>query len=106
MTKPKPTAAADATATALHPANRLGLDYTAEAAKFAVPAAGIIDVHTHINGPASAGIYRRAAELYGVRLVYSMTHLEEVEQVREVLGSAVRFIAVPNYTGEDRRHHH
>ncbi|MCZ6851158.1 MAG: amidohydrolase family protein [Planctomycetota bacterium] len=106
MTKPKPTAAADATATALHPANRLGLDYTAEAAKFAVAAAGIIDVHTHINGPASAGIYRRAADLYGVRLVYSMTHLEQVEQVREVLGSAVRFIAVPNFTGDDRRHHH
>ncbi len=101
MTSPNQSAPSD-----VHPANRLGLDYATEAARLPAPADGIIDVHTHINGPASAELYRRVAELYGIRLVYSMTQLEQVEPVRDVLGDRVRFITVPNYTGEDRRHHH
>ena len=58
-------------------ANRLGLDYRAEASRF--PVAGsleglpIIDAHTHINGRRAAAIYGEAAALYGVRLTYSMT---------------------------------
>jgi len=88
------------------PSNRLGLDYVAEAARFPTPADGIIDVHTHINGAEAAGVYKRAADLYGIRLTYSMTSLEDVEAVREVLGDRVRFIAVPNYTGKDRKRHH
>ena len=103
MTNAKPPAV---DATRVHPANLLGLDYAAEAARLPAAPAEIIDVHTHINGTAAAKIYERAADLYGVRLVYSMTQLEEVEAVRGVLGDRVRFIAVPNYTGEDRRHHH
>ncbi|MHC4414765.1 MAG: amidohydrolase family protein [Planctomycetota bacterium] len=87
-------------------ANRLGLDYVAEAAGLPARAEGIIDVHTHLAGPAAAEIYWQAAKRYGIGLVYSMTQLEQVERVREVLGDRVRFIAVPNYTGEDRRHHH
>ncbi len=88
------------------PANRLGLDYVAEAANFPAPAGGIIDVHTHLNGADAARLFQRVMDLYGVRLVYSMTQLEQVETVRDVLGDRVRFIAVPNYMGTDRRHHH
>ncbi len=98
---PKP-----ADAPTVHPANRLGLNYAAEAAKLSRPVVPIIDVHTHVNGPESARIYGRAATLYGIELSYSMTPLEQLEAVREVLGDRIRFIAVPNYMGEDRRHHH
>jgi hypothetical protein len=90
----------------VHAANRLGLDYAALASTMPAPPGGIIDVHAHINGPAAAEVYGRAARLYGVRRVYSMTQLEQVEAVRGVLGDMVRFIAVPSYTAADRRHHH
>jgi hypothetical protein len=104
MTKPQPP---DIGAPApVQPANRLGLDYVAEAAGLPASPTGIIDVHAHINGAAAAKIYGRAADLYGVRLAYSMTQLEDLESVRDVLGDRVRFIAVPDYAGEDRRYHH
>jgi hypothetical protein len=104
MTNPKPPAV-NAPAP-IQPANRLGLDYVAEASGLPALPTGIIDVHTHINGTAAARIYGQAADLYGVGLAYSMTQLEELEAVRDVLAGRVRFIAVPNYTGEDRRYHH
>ena len=85
--------------------NRLGLDYGG-ADLLPRPPVEIIDIHTHLNGSAAAEIYRTVADLYGIGLTYSMTQLEQVEQVRSVLGRRVRFIAVPNYTGEDRLHHH
>lgn len=90
---------------AVNPSNRLGLDYAAEAQRFAPPpyGKGIIDVHSHINGLEAAKVYRRAAELYGIRLTYSMTQLEQVKAMRDTFGDAIRFIAVPNWTGEDRR---
>lgn len=91
--------------TAPSPSNRLGLDYAEEAARLAQPIAPVIDIHTHINGDAAAAIYRRAAELYGISMTYSMTQLEELPTIRDALGGAVRFIAVPNYFGEDRRYH-
>ena len=75
------------------PANRLGLDFAAEASLLPPAPATIIDVHCHVNGPAAARIYRRAAELYGIGLSYSMTKLEEVETIRSILGDRVRFIA-------------
>src|SRR5206468_6836072 len=90
----------------IHAANLLGLDFAAEAARLPAPPAGIIDVHSHINGPAAAVVYRRAAELYGVRRVYSMTHLEKVDAVRAVLGDMLRLIAVPNFSAQDRRFSH
>ncbi len=92
--------------TAATPANRLGLDYVAEAAKLPTPSGGIIDVHTHINGTDAARLFQRVADLYGIRLIYSMTQLEQTEAVRDVLGDRVRFIAVPDYMGDDRRYHH
>jgi hypothetical protein len=87
------------------PANRLSLDYESEAGALPAAPVPIIDVHTHVGGPEAASIYRRVADLYGVRLVYSMTQLEQIEPVREVLGDRIRFIAVPNYHAEDKRHH-
>ena len=91
----------------MRPANRLGLDYEAEAQHLPPPPdGGIIDVHTHLNGPRAARLYGRVAGLYGVARSYSMTQLEQLDPVREVLGERVRFIAVPNYRDKDRRHHH
>ena len=103
---PKSETATTRTNAAATPSNRLGLDYEAEAARFPAPADGIIDVHTHVNGAEAARLYKRVADLYGVRRTYSMTSLEQVETVRDVLGDRVRFIAVPNYTGKDRKYHH
>jgi hypothetical protein len=93
------------TTSAIGPSNRLGLDYTAEAAGFGPPVTPIIDVHTHVGGTEAAALHKRAAELYGVKLTYSMTHLENVPTIRNVFGDAVRFIAVPNYAAADRRYH-
>ena len=89
------------------PANRLGLDYAAEAQRLGRPKAPIIDAHTHINGPEAAAIYRRVAGIYGIRLTYSMTQLEQIDSIREVFDDEqrIRFIAVPNYEAKDKRHH-
>lgn len=96
----------------INPSNLLGLDYEAEAAKFPNPPlpgsgaarpAHIIDVHSHINGEKAAHIYKRAAELYGVGLTYSMSQLEQVELMREIFGPRIRFIAVPNWMGTDKK---
>ncbi len=80
-----------------HPANRLGLDYATEATSLPQHDFPIIDVHTHVCGDKAAVVYKRAAELYGVGLTYSMTPPEEMDAVRAVLGEAVRFIAIPDY---------
>jgi hypothetical protein len=87
-------------------ANRLGLDYAAEAARMGPPPAAIVDVHTHVGGAQATAIYARAAALYGVRLTYSMTPLEEIDAVRDVLGDRIRFIAVPNFRDQENRRHH
>jgi hypothetical protein len=112
MTHGKETAArsetttASAQAGAISPANRLGLDYAAEAASLPRPPAPIIDVHSHINGLEAVKIYRQAARLYGVELTYSMTRLEDVEAIRQAMEGQIRFIAVPNYWAQDDRHYH
>jgi len=83
-------------------ANLLGLDYRAEAERLGPPVAPIIDVHTHINGARAARIYREARDLYGVVKTYSMSQIENVDEVRDALGDTVRFIAVPSYMAENR----
>jgi len=90
--KPAPTAA-----------NRLGLDYEAESTRMPPIEGGIIDVHTHIGGTEAARIFLEVAEQYGISLVYSMTHLEEVETVSEILGDRLRLIAVPGVSTDDDR---
>ncbi len=95
----------DSSVREINPSNRFGLDYAAEAAAMPPPPGrSIIDVHTHIAGRAAAELYQRVAELYGIGLTYSMTQLEQVPIVREVLNDRVRFIAVPNWSGEDKRY--
>lgn len=86
--------------------NRLGLDYTTEARGFPALSTPIIDVHTHINGEQATRVYKRAADLYGINQVYSMTRFEEAERVREIMESRIRFIAVPNYWAEEDRKYH
>lgn len=103
---PGPATSAPAKSPAFNPNNRLGLDYEAEAARFPKPPAPIIDVHSHINGPAAAAIYKRAARLYGVQQTWSMTQLEQAPAIRDLFGDSIQFIAVPNFMGKDRRHDH
>lgn len=81
---------------AIHDANRLGLDYRAEAAKFAYDGP-ILDVHTHLNSVASAELYFEAADLFNVRKAWSMSQLEVVDDLTAALGDRIAFIAVPNY---------
>ena len=82
------------------PANRLGLDYAAQAKNF--PYSGpIIDAHAHINGLSAVQIYRRIADAYGILMTYSMTKLEEAEAIRDALEGRVRYIAVPDYWNQE-----
>ncbi len=82
--------------------NRLGLDYRAEASRFATIPGGIIDAHTHVNGAEAAKVWLEAASLYGVVRTYSQTRWDEAAGVREALGDRVRFIAIPDYHLPDR----
>lgn len=86
------------------PANLLELDYRSLAGTLATFNFPIYDVHSHLSGAEAAQVYEQAAELYGIGRVYSMTPLEELTAVRQVLGDRVRFIAVPNILAADRLH--
>ncbi len=88
------------------PANRLGLDYRAEAERLGPPVVPIIDAHAHINGPEAATIYKEVCELYGVVETYSQTRLDEAEAVRAVMGDAIRFVAVPDFMNDRREWAH
>ncbi|MEL6330079.1 MAG: amidohydrolase family protein [Planctomycetota bacterium] len=85
-------------------ANRLGLDYTAEAARMGPPAVPIIDSHTHINGERAARVYLRVCDLYGIEKTVSQTQLVEAARVRAIMGDGIEFIAIPEYMAKDRRH--
>lgn len=84
--------------------NLLGLDYRAEAARLGPPVVPIVDAHAHINGSAAAELYGEVAQLFGVRVTYSMTTLPMVPPVQRALGQRVRFIAFPNFRHSDRLH--
>ncbi len=83
-------------------ANRLGLDYEAEAERMGPPVVPIIDGHAHINGSRAAAVWKRAARAYGVARVFSQTQLAQAAAVRDVLGDMIRFVAIPEYMAEDR----
>jgi len=91
---------------ASNPANLLGLDYTKEAAGFKKFEQPLIDVHTHLIGNESVRIYQRAAALYGIGLSYSMTPLEYLPIIKQIMGETVRFIAVPRFRGSDPIYDH
>ncbi|MBC7835149.1 MAG: amidohydrolase family protein [Phycisphaerales bacterium] len=84
--------------------NLLGLDYRAEAVRMGPPAIPIIDAHCHVGGHGAVRIFDEARRAYGVDRVYSMTPLQQAQSVRDVMGDAVRFIAVPNWSDKDRGH--
>jgi len=88
------------------PANRLGLDYEAEALRFGAPVCPMIDAHAHINGERAAQVYKRVSDLYGIERVYSQTQLVQADAVREVMGDRVSFVAIPEYMHEDRQWAH
>lgn len=83
-------------------ANRLGLDYRAEAARLGAPVCPIVDAHAHINGRRASQVYRGVCDLYGIERVYSQTQLAQADAVRAVLGERVRFVAIPEYMHKDR----
>ncbi len=85
-------------------ANRLGLDYRFEARRLGAPPCPIIDVHTHINGTEAAKVYRDVADLFGIGRIYSMSRFQNIGTLREILGDRIRFITVPDYMAEDKRH--
>lgn len=87
-------------------ANRLGLDYRAEAARLGAPVVPIVDGHAHINGARAARVYKEVCDLYGIERVYSQTQLSQADAVKEVLGDRVRFVAIPEYMHADRKWAH
>lgn len=83
----------------INDANRLGLDYEAEAGQFQYTGP-IIDVHTHIGTRDAAALYFKIADMFGVTKTVSMTKLENIDGILEDLGEKrdrIEFIAVPNY---------
>jgi len=88
---------------AINASNRFGLDYRSQAPEFQDLPIPIVDVHSHLSGESAAKIYRRAAELYGIGLTYSMTGPDSAPGVRKVLGDAVRFIVTPDFQPKDPR---
>jgi Amidohydrolase len=101
-----PMASPTAAPSAINASNRFGLDYAAEAGRFATLPYPIIDVHSHINGTWAVELFKRACDLYGVGTVYSMTNYPGVEAVRRIMEGRIRFIAVPDWNEKDRRHAH
>ncbi|MBC04629.1 MAG: hypothetical protein CMJ34_15205 [Phycisphaerae bacterium] len=92
--------------TPITPANRIGLDYRAEAARLGPPVVPIIDAHTHINGTDAVDVFAEAMAIHGVESVWSMTSLEIVAEVRDRLDGHLEPIAVPDFRAADRRHAH
>ena len=86
------------------PANRLRLDYNAEAERLGAPPAPITDAHTHINGEQATPIYRDVCDRFGIERVWTMTSLQNVPTVKKVLGDRVEFIAVPDWRSGDLAH--
>lgn len=94
MTTPRPLSAA----------NRFGLDYREAAARLGPPVVPITDIHLHINGATASGVYAQAARPFGVDRWLSQTRLSDAPAVKALLGEAVHFIAVPNWSNPDRAH--
>jgi hypothetical protein len=86
------------------PANRLRLDYVAEAERLGAPPVPIIDAHTHINGARASEIYRDVCDRFGIERIWSMSSLAQVPSVRQALGDRISFIAVPDFRSDDLKH--
>lgn len=103
-TRPRPAVPDDPIQRARLAANRLGLDYRAEAGNLGPPPVPIVDAHVHINGPRSGRIFLEVCDAFGVERVYSQTQIAAHDAVAGVIGDRARFIAVPNYGSEDLGH--
>ncbi|MCB0352030.1 MAG: amidohydrolase family protein [Bdellovibrionales bacterium] len=86
--------------------NRLNLDFRSETSTRFPFTGSIIDVHSHINGPAASVVYGEAAKLFGIELTYSMSQLEEVPALQEKLGDSIRFIAFPKFLSDNPIYEH
>ncbi len=84
----------------INDANRLGLDYRAEAGRFSY-SGPIIDAHTHIGTVEAARLYFQIADLYGVKRAVSMTKLENIDAINAEFGDRIEYIAVPNYEASE-----
>jgi hypothetical protein len=85
-------------------ANRLGLDYRAEAGSFRYDGP-IIDIHTHISSPRAAEVFLDVADMYGIERCWTMTGLGNVQPIRDSLPpervGRIQFICVPDFTKRD-----
>lgn len=99
----------------INPANRLGLDYRAEADRFRRTSpptllggkglhGSIIDIHSHVNGANAGRLFKDVAALFGVKTVFTMVRLPEAATTRAAMGDMVRFIAFPNFRRDDIAH--
>lgn len=86
-----------------NPANMLGLDYRAEAARLPWRRP-IWDVHTHLRNVQAARLFFQVADLFGVQRVWTMSQLEEVDALRAAFPGRLEFIAVPNYYSDNWQH--
>ena len=89
---------------ALNPANRLGLDYHAEALALGSPVVPIIDAHAHINGRSASPVFAEIMDLFGIDEIWSMTTLEDIPAIRKALGGRFRPIAMPKFNSDDLIH--
>ncbi|MEN0021305.1 MAG: hypothetical protein AAF747_10520 [Planctomycetota bacterium] len=81
--------------------NLPGLDFEREAELLGKPIVPIVDVHTHVHGRSAATIYKRAMDLFGIERFYTQSRLDQVDDVRAVMGDRVRFIAFPEWRFEN-----
>lgn len=84
----------------INPANTIGLDYRAEAARFRYRGP-IWDVHTHLNDLDAARLFFEVADLFGVERVWTMTPLPQAPAIQAEFGDRLEFIAVPDYSQRD-----
>lgn len=89
-----------ATQPPLTDANRLGLDYAAEAQKFTYTGP-IIDAHMHLFDVHGARVFFEAADAFGVDHVITQTPFEHVQPIRDEFGDRVHFVAIPQYFTDD-----
>lgn len=85
----------------INPANTIGLDYRAEAARLPYPGP-IWDVHTHLQGVDAARLFFEVADLFGVERVWTMTPLSQAAALQARYGERLRFIAVPDFSRRDQ----
>ncbi len=83
------------TAPAPLPHNRLGINYRAvPARRIEVP---IIDVHTHTYNVEHTRGFLEAADAYGIREIWTMAPLEDVDAFQQHFPGRFHFIAVPKW---------